>query len=177
MTLKSSEVKNFLSWRTMYLFLLPPPPAILLFHTSSDQCWEYSNLFRRSSFSLQNSIAPSSSRSNSPCRRRAFSLFATGCGFKNMYSPWRWASSWRFSVCFSLWSACKRKHFRLRRKYFRLSCGGLLLVIVVLLVDQVCDQFVQAMRNSDPRVRIVFDQRFNSEFHSVFTLQVAGCDF
>ena len=59
------------------LLLLPPPPAILLFHTSSDQYWELSNLFWRSSFSLQNSIAPSSSRGSSPCRR-VFILFATG---------------------------------------------------------------------------------------------------
>ena len=58
-------------------FLFPPPPAILLFHTSSDQYWEYSNLFRRSSFCIQNSIAPSSSRSRSPCRRRVLS-FDTG---------------------------------------------------------------------------------------------------
>ena len=61
------------------LFLLPQLPAILLYHTSSDQYWEYSNLFRRTSFSLQISIAPSSSRGNSPCRRRVFILFATGC--------------------------------------------------------------------------------------------------
>ena len=33
------------------------------------------------------------------------------------------------------------------------------------------------MRNSDTRVRIVFVHRFNSNFHSIFTLQVAGCDF
>ena len=45
------------------------------------------------------------------------------------------------------------------------------------LVDQVCDQLVQSMRNSDPRVRIVFVHRFNSNFHSIFTLQVTGCDF
>ena len=31
--------------------------------------------------------------------------------------------------------------------------------------------------NSDPRVRIVFVYRFNSDFHSFFTLQVTGCDF
>ena len=71
---------------------------------------------------------------------------------------------------FSLGSACKRKFFRLR-------CRGLLLVVDVLLVDQVCDKFVQAMRKSDPRVRIVFVCRFNSNFHSMLTLQVTGCDF
>ena len=58
------------------LFMLPPLPAILLFHTSSDQYCEYSNLFWRSSFSLQNSIAPSYSRGSSPCRRKVFPLFA-----------------------------------------------------------------------------------------------------
>ena len=65
-------------WPWRNLFLLPPPPVVLLFHISSDQCWECSNLFRRSSFSLQNSIAPSSSRGNCPCRRRVFNLFANG---------------------------------------------------------------------------------------------------
>ena len=60
------------------LLLLPPPSAILLFHTSSDQYWEYPIPFRRSSFSLQNLIASSSSRGNSPCRRRVFILLATG---------------------------------------------------------------------------------------------------
>ena len=45
------------------------------------------------------------------------------------------------------------------------------------LVVQVRDQLVQAMRNSDPRVRSVLVFRLNSNFHSTFTLQVAGCDF
>ena len=71
--------------------------------------------------------------------------------------------------CFSLRSACKRKYFRLRR--------GLLLVVVVLLVDQVCDLFVQVMRNSNPRVRIVFVNRFNYDFHSMLILKVTGCNF
>ena len=47
---------------------------------------------------------------------------------------------------------------------------SLLLVVVVLLIDQ-------AMRNLDPRVRIVIVHRFNSCFHSVFASQVAGCCF
>ena len=33
------------------------------------------------------------------------------------------------------------------------------------------------MRNSDPRVRIVFVHRFNSDFYSIFTLQITSCDF
>ena len=33
------------------------------------------------------------------------------------------------------------------------------------------------MRNSDPRVRIVFVHRLNSDLNSVFTLQTTGCNF
>ena len=58
-----------------------------------------------------------------------------------------------------------------------LRCGSLMLVVVVLLVDQVFDQLVQSMRNSDPRVKIVFVHRLNSNFHSIFTVQLTGCDF
>ena len=102
MTLKSSEVKNFLSWR------------------------------------INTVLKPSS----------------------------RGRSSW---FCFSLWSACKSKHFRLR---FR----GFLFVVAVLFVDQVCDQLVSSMRNSDPRVRIVCSQiQFLFPLH--IYLAVTGCDF
>ena len=69
------------------------------------------------------------------------------------------------------------KYFRLQRKCFRLRFRSFLLVVVVLLVAQVRDQLVQAMRNSDHRVRIVFVHRFSSNFHSIFTLQATGCDF
>ena len=51
-----------------------------------------------------------------------------------------------------------------QRKFFRLRLRGFLLVVVVLFVDQVRDKLIQAMRNSDPRVRIVFLYRFNSNF-------------
>ena len=55
--------------------------------------------------------------------------------------------------------------------------GFLLVVVVLFVVAQVRDQLIQAMRNSDSRVSIVFIYRFNSNFHSIFTLQVSGCDF
>ena len=61
-------------------------------------------------------------------------------------------------------------YIRLQRKFFELHLRGLLLVVVVPFVAQVCDQLVQAMGNSDPRVRIVFVHRFNSNVHSMFTL-------
>ena len=110
-------------------------------------------------FSLQNSIAHLLLEAFLRVEEECLSLLATGYAwsdsFTNKYSSCRWASSWRsFWFCFSLGSACKRKYFRLR-------CRSLLLVVVVLFVDQVCDQLVQAKRNSDPRVRIVFVQRFN----------------
>ena len=60
------------------LFLFPPPFAIVLFHFSSDQCWDCTRSFRRYSFTLQNSIAPPSSRGRRPCRRRVLSCFDTG---------------------------------------------------------------------------------------------------
>ena len=54
---------------------------------------------------------------------------------------------------------------------FSTQNGGFLLVVVVLLVvAQVRDQLIQAMRNSDPQVRIVFVFRFNSNFHSIIYL-------
>ena len=163
MTLKSWRVSAVLKY-----FLVASASCHLAQPTSSDQHWEHSNLFWRSSFSLQDSIAPSSSRGSSPCRRRVFvSLIELSSwfninpfSFKNWYSPWRWTSSGRSSrLCFfSLASSCKRKYFRLR-------CGALLLDVVVLLVDQVCDQFVQVMRNSEPRVRIAFIYRFWFPLH------------
>ena len=148
MTLKSLEVKNLSWWISVQcwnLFKRPAPPPILLFHISSDQCWEFSNSNRRSFFFLQNSIAPSSSRGRSDLA---------------------WHSSW---FCFSLWSAHKSKYIRFQRKFFRLHLRSFLLVVVVLFVAQVRDQLIQTMRNSDPRVRFIF--------HSIFTLQVTGCDF
>ena len=42
--------------------------------------------------------------------------------------------------CFSLWSARTSKYIRLQRKIFELHLWGFLLVVVVLFVDQVCDQ-------------------------------------
>ena len=50
----------------------------------------------------------------------------------------------------------KGKCIRFQRKIFDLHLRGFLLVVVVLLVAQVRDQLSQAMRNSDPRVRMVF---------------------
>ena len=41
---------------------------------------------------------------------------------------------------------------------------------LAFVVAQVRDQLIQAKRNSDPRVRIVFVYRFNSNFHSIFTM-------
>ena len=45
-----------------------------------------------------------------------------------------------------------------------------MLVVVVLLVAQVRDQLIQAMRNSDPREIIVLVYRLNSNFRSIFAL-------
>ena len=72
--------------------------------------------------------------------------------------------------CFSIRSARKSKYIRFQRTIFELHLRGFLLVVVVLLVAQVRDKLIQAMRNSDPRVRMVLVYRLNYNFHSIFTL-------
>ena len=105
-------------------------------------------------------------------------LYISPNSFTDGYSSRRWASRGRSSwFCFSLWSAHKSKYIRLQRKFFGFHLRGFLLVVVVLFVNQVCDQLIQAMRNLDPRVRMVLVQRCSCNFHSIFTLQVTGCDF
>ena len=76
--------------------------------------------------------------------------------------------------CFSFWTARKSKYIGFQRKISELHLRGLLFVVLLLFVDQIRDQPIQSMRNSDPRARIVFVQRFNSYLHSTFTLQVTG---
>ena len=44
----------------------------------------------------------------------------------------------------------KARTFRFHHKFFCLRFKGLLLVVVVLFIDQVCCQLVQSMGNSDP---------------------------
>ena len=72
----------------------------------------------------------------------------------------------------------KGKYIRFQNTIFELHLRSFLLAVVVLrVVAQVRDQFIQSMRISEPRVRIVFVYRLNSNFHSIFTLEIAGCDF
>ena len=182
MTLKSSEVKNFLSWRVSTIlksfhvasashlslpYIIRPTLRVLKFvPTIIFQSPEF-----RSRHLLLEVVVHNEKSMQSYCHWIEFLVHFQSISFTNRYSFCRWASSGRSSrFCFGLWSACKSKHFRIR-------CGGFLLIVVVLLVDQICDQLVQSMRNSDPRVRIVFVYRFNSNFHSIFTLQITGCDF
>ena len=69
------------------------------------------------------------------------------------------------------------KYIRLQRRIFELHLRGFLFDVVVLLVAQIRDQLIHAMRNSDPRVRIVFVYKCKSNFHSILTLYATGCDF
>ena len=188
MILESSEVKNFLSWRVSTVlkyflvasacchlalpYIIRPILRILKFIPKIIlQSPEfYRTIFSSRYFSVSKKSVYSFCHWVSLIELSSwFNIHPFS--FKNMYCPWRWARSGRSSrFCSSLWSACKRKYFRLR-------CRSLLLVVVVLVFDQVCDHLIQAMRNSDPRVSIVFVHTFNSDFHSVFTLWVTGCDF
>ena len=81
MTLRSSEIRNFLSWRVSTIlksFFLASASCHLALPHIIRPMLRVSNLLRRSSFSLQNSIAPSSSRGKRPWRRRVVSRFDTG---------------------------------------------------------------------------------------------------
>ena len=40
-----------------------------------------------------------------------------------------------------------------------------------------CSLLFKFMRNSDPRMRVVFVRRYNSYLNSIFTLQATGCNF
>ena len=94
------------------------------------------------------------------------------------YSFCGWAdrntSSW---FCFDLWSARRSKYICFQRKFFDPYLKSFLLVVIVLLVAQVRDQFIQALRNSDPRVRSVSVYRLYSDLNSVLTVQATSCNF
>ena len=173
--LKSSEVENFSSWRistVLKSFLVASAPAILFFHTTSDQYCEYSNLFRRSSFSLQNSIAPSSSRDNSPSRRKVFILFATGYAWSN------WAPGSTSIHDFSRISTSLEDEQVVEGllgfvlAFDRLANANTSVIVVevscslssyYLSINSVTNLF-RPWENSDPRVRVVVVHRFNFWF-------------
>ena len=79
----------------------------------------------------------------------------------------RFSSLWS---CFGLWSACKTTRIQFQCIFFKLHFWDFLFVVVPLFVVQVCVQLIQAMRNSDPRVRMVLIHRLVSDFHSIFNL-------
>ena len=47
----------------------------------------------------------------------------------------------------------------------------------LLIVVQIHQKPIWSMRNSDPRVSVVFVQRPNSDLNSIFTMQIIGCNF
>ena len=128
MTLKSSEIKNFLSWRVSTalksLIVASASCHIALPHFVRPMLrvlkfvlkiiFQSPELDRSIFFSRWFSVSKKSVYSFCHWVRliELSSWFNINpCYFKSMYSPWRWASSWRSSwFCFSLGSACKRKY-------------------------------------------------------------------
>ena len=99
-----------------------------------------------------------------PVEARVLSLFTTGYAWSN------WApGSILIHVQSLKMSKIVEDHLGFASAFDRLANANTSV--------QVRDQLVQSMRNSDPRVRIVFVHRFNSNFHYIWTLQVTGCDF
>ena len=56
--------------------------------------------------------------------------------------------------------------------FFELNFWNFLLMVV-----QIRDLFIRAMRDPGPGVRIVFVHRHNSDLNSVLTVQALGCNF
>ena len=136
MTLKSSEIKNFLSWWISTI--------LKYFLVSSAFCLCTRPLFIRPMlrsfkivpkmiFNLENSITPSSSRSRLPWRRRVLSCFDTGWSmtnnlvvqYRSKFFP-QWVQflwmNWQkyvFAFCFYLWSARKSKYIRFSKHNLR----------------------------------------------------------
>ena len=52
---------------------------------------------------------------------------------------------------FAFGRLAKARAFVFQRIIFELHFRGVLLIVVLLFVVQVCDQLIHAMRNSDPR--------------------------
>ena len=75
-----------------------------------------------------------------------------------------WMSWQKFVFVVLLWPSIgtQKQILSISTQIFELHLRGFLLVVVVLLAAQVRDQLVQAMRNSDPRVRIVLVYSFNT---------------
>ena len=111
--------------------------------------------------------SPSSSRGNGPCRRRVFNLFATG------YAWLHWAPGstvllneqaevglWGFDLAFDRLAKTNTSVFNANASVFvsAVSCS---LSSYSLSIKSVT----------------VFVYKFKSNFHSIFTLQVTGCDF
>ena len=127
MTVKSSKVKNFLSWwvsTVLKSFLLTSASChlvlpyiirpILHMPKSVPKIIYQSPEFDRSIFSRYFSVSKKSVHSfwHWASLIDLSSLFNINpCSFKNRYNPW-WKSSWRTSrCCFSFGSACNRKCF------------------------------------------------------------------
>ena len=123
----------------------------------------------------KNSIAPSSSRGNSPCRRRVFILSATGYAWSN------WApGSISIHVLSRIWKVLDDEQeveglLGFAVALHRLANANTSVFVVEvscslssysLSVKSVTNLF-RPMRNSDPRVRIAFVHIFNSDLHSV----------
>ena len=194
MTLKRSKIKNFLSWRINTILKYFPVSSVschcavphfirplLRVHKIVPKIIFQSPEFNRFIiFSRQIIMTKQSDQLLRHCiiDGRKILWFKIGPIFYPLGTIFAVElAEMSLSFFFSLWSAREIKCIRFKRTIFELHIRGFLHVVVVLLVDQVCDQLVRWMIKSDQRVRIVFVYRLNSDFHSVFTLQTTGCDF
>ena len=157
MTLKSSEVKNFSSWRSntewksflvasasCHLALPYIRPKMRVLKDIPKIISQSPEFDRPVSFWVFSLLTTQYAWSNwAPCSSSIHVLSRICTVLEDKQAVGK--SSWFF---FSLGSACKRK-------YLRILFRGFLLVVVLLFVEQVCDQLVRSMRNSDSGVTSV----------------------
>ena len=177
MTLKSSKIKNFLSWRISTIlksFIVASASCHLpLPHIIKPILRVLESVLKIKSFSLQNSILIEVIL----CRRRVCSF----CHWVSLIKLSTWFNINRFLS--KIGTVLKDEQvvegllgfaFALDRLanantsvfISEVSCS---LSSYSLLLKSVTN-FFKPWENSDPRVRIVLVHRFNSDFHSMFTL-------
>ena len=171
-----------------YLFLFPPPPAMLFFHLSSDQWGQHGKCFWRLSLILQNSTAPSLSRGTCfPWRRRWINIFDMSWS-ESEYSLGSTSVQVLFPIGIVLgkepassllcgFALAFDRHAKSFTSNFNAYSSSCISEVSCSMLFKFITNFFCSMRNSDPRVRIVSVHRHSSDLNSVLNVQATGCNF
>ena len=169
-----------------YLFLFPPPLAMLFFHFSSEQWWQYKKCFWRLSLILQNSIAPSLSRCKLPWRRKWINFFDTSQS-ESEYFPGSTSVHVLFQIGVCLgeepagsllcgFALASDRLAKARAFDFDAQSSNCISDVSCSLLFKFVTNLFKPWEILTHEWELSFFMD-NSDFHSIITLQVAGCDF